>query len=66
MSIFTRSGQLVFQNSNYELPENAWDGKYQESTFAKNNIVAPGIYFYILKLGGSGGQMLKGYVYVYY
>jgi gliding motility-associated-like protein len=66
ISIFTRSGQLVFQNNNYELLENAWDGRYQESTFAKNNIVAPGIYFYILNLGGPGGQMMKGYVYVYY
>jgi gliding motility-associated-like protein len=66
MSIFTRSGQLVFQSSNYELPENAWDGRYKESGFSKNSLVAPGVYYYILKLGGNGGQTLKGYVYVYY
>jgi gliding motility-associated-like protein len=66
MSIFTRSGQLVFQSNNYELPENAWDGRYKESGFSKNSLVAPGVYFYILKLGGNGGQTLKGYVYVYY
>lgn len=66
MTIFTRSGQLVFKNSNYELPESAWDGRYSESTFNKNSLVAPGVYYYILKLGGSGSQTLKGYVYVYY
>ena len=64
--IFTRSGQLVFQSDNYELQQNAWDGKYSESTFNKNSLVAPGVYYYILKLGGASGQSLKGYVYVYY
>jgi len=64
--IFTRSGQMVFQSNNYELPENAWDGRYSESNFAKNQLVAPGVYYYILKLGGSSSQTMKGYVYVYY
>jgi gliding motility-associated-like protein len=64
--IFTRSGQLVFQNDNYELPDNAWDGRYSEASFSKNQLVAPGVYYYILKLGGPGGQTLKGYIYVYY
>jgi gliding motility-associated-like protein len=64
--IFTRSGQLVFQNNNYELPDNAWDGRYSEASFSKNQLVAPGVYYYILKLGGPGGQTLKGYIYVYY
>ena len=63
--IFTRSGQLVFQNNNYELPQNAWDGRYTESSFSKTQLVAPGVYYYILKLGSSG-QTMKGYVYVYY
>ena len=66
MLVFTRSGQLVFQSNNYEDPANAWDGKYAESTFSKNQLVAPGVYYYILKLGGSSGQTLRGYVYVYY
>jgi gliding motility-associated-like protein len=66
MAIYTRSGQLVFQSNNYELPENAWDGRYKESGFSKDKLVAPGVYYYILKLGGNGGQTLKGYVYVYY
>jgi len=63
--IYTRSGQLVYQNNNYELIENAWDGRYSESTFSKNQLVAPGVYYYILKLGSSS-QTMKGYVYVYY
>lgn len=66
MLIFTRSGQLVFQSNNYELPENAWNGRYTESNFAKNSLVAPGVYYYILKLGGSSNQTMKGYIYVYY
>ena len=66
MLIFTRSGQLVFQSNNYEQPENAWDGHYTESNFSKNKLVAPGVYYYILKLGGSSSQTMKGYIYVYY
>jgi gliding motility-associated-like protein len=66
MLIFTRSGQLVFQSNNYELPENAWNGRFSESSFAKNSLVAPGVYYYILKLGGSSNQTMKGYIYVYY
>ncbi len=66
MLIYTRSGQLVFRSNNYELPENAWDGKYTESSFSKNNLVATGVYYYILKLGGARSQTLKGYMYVYY
>jgi gliding motility-associated-like protein len=66
ISIFTRSGQLVFRNNNYEDPENAWNGRYAESNFSKNKLVAPGVYYYILKLGGTTSQTLKGYVYVYY
>ena len=66
MLIFTRSGQLVFQSNNYEQPENAWDGHYTESNFSKNKLVAPGVYYYVLKLGGSSSQTMKGYIYVYY
>jgi len=66
MLIYTRSGQLVFRSDNYELPENAWDGRYTESSFAKNDLVATGVYYYILKLGGARSQTLKGYMYVYY
>ena len=66
LMIFTRSGQLVFQNKNYELPENAWNGRYSESSFSKNKLVAPGVYYYILRLGGNSSQTMKGFVYVYY
>ena len=64
--IFTRSGQLIFQNNNYEQPANAWDGRYSSSSFNKNQLVAPGVYYYILKLGGGSSQTMKGYLYVYY
>ena len=66
LSVFTRSGQLVYQNKDYNLPENAWNGRYSESNFSKNKLVAPGVYYYLLKLGGNSGQLMKGFVYVYY
>jgi gliding motility-associated-like protein len=69
LMIYTRSGQLVFQSKNYEYPENAWNGRYSESGFSKNQLVPPGVYYYLLKLGkieGTSGQLMKGFVYVYY
>ena len=60
--IFTRSGQLVYQSEDYK---SDWDGRYQASTWSHNNIVAPGVYYYILTLGGVK-QKMQGYVYVYY
>ena len=62
LTIFTRSGQLVYQSDDYQ---NDWDGRYQASTWSHNNIVAPGVYYYILTLGGVK-QKMQGYVYVYY
>jgi gliding motility-associated-like protein len=66
LMVYTRSGQLVFQSKNYEYPENAWNGRYSESGFSKTQLVAPGVYYYLLKLGGNSGQLMKGFVYVYY
>ena len=68
MLIYTRSGQLVYKNDNYDLltAEESWNGRYSETTFLKNKLVAPGIYYYVLRLGGANAQALKGYVYVYY
>ncbi|MCE1198251.1 MAG: gliding motility-associated C-terminal domain-containing protein, partial [Marinilabiliales bacterium] len=61
--IFTRSGQLVYQSNDYQ---NDWDGRYGASTFNKNKLVAPGVYYYILTLGGGSKQKVQGYVYIYY
>ena len=61
--IFTRSGQLVYQSNDYQ---NDWDGRYGASTFSHNKLVAPGVYYYILTLGGGTKQKVQGYVYVYY
>jgi len=61
--IFTRSGQLVYQNNDYQ---NEWDGRYGASTFSHNKLVAPGVYYYILTLGGGTRQKVQGYVYIYY
>jgi len=62
LSIFTRSGQLVFSSYDYK---NEWDGRFMTSNWSHNQIVAPGVYYYILSLGGTT-QKLKGFVYIYY
>lgn len=62
LSIFTRSGQLVFSSEDYK---DEWDGRFMTSNWSHNQIVAPGVYYYILSLGGTT-QKLKGFVYIYY
>lgn len=61
--IFTRSGQLVYQSDDYK---DDWDGRYGASTFSHNKLVAPGVYYYVLSLGGGSKQKVQGYVYIYY
>jgi len=62
LSVFSRSGQLVFTSEDYK---NEWDGKFMTSNWSHNQIVAPGVYYYILNLGGTT-QKLKGFIYIYY
>jgi len=62
LSIFTRSGQLVFSSEDYK---SEWDGRFTTSTWSRNQIVAPGVYYYILNLGGTT-QKIKGFIYIYY
>ena len=62
LSVFTRSGQLVFSSEDYH---NEWDAKFATSTWSHNKLVAPGVYYYILNLGGTT-QKIKGFIYIYY
>lgn len=62
LAVYTRSGQLVFSSPDYH---NEWDGRFATSTWSRNKIVAPGVYYYILNLGGTT-QKLKGFIYIYY
>ena len=62
LNVFTRSGQLVYSNEDYK---NDWDGRFMTSSWSHNQIVAPGVYYYILNLGGAT-QKLQGFVYIYY
>ncbi len=60
--IYTRSGQLVYQNINYL---NEWGGNTLKSTPANPILVPTGVYYYVLKLGGTKRSM-KGFVYIGY
>jgi gliding motility-associated-like protein len=62
LSIFARSGQLVYSSNNYN---NDWDGRFTTSKWSNNQFVSPGVYYYVLNLGGTK-QKLQGYIYVSY
>jgi gliding motility-associated-like protein len=62
LTIFTRSGELVYSSADYK---NDWDCKFSGLKFSNNQFVSPGVYYYILNLGGTT-QNIKGYVYVSY
>ena len=66
--VFTRSGQLVYQNQ--EGYQNDWDGRTKNSTMANLELVPTATYYYVLKLGrlqvGDANRTLKGFVYIAY
>ncbi len=57
--IYNRWGGEVFHMKNYD---NKWDGKSSNSAIGSDEL-PQGLYFYILKLGGSKG-VIKGSVYI--
>jgi len=60
--VFTRSGQPVYQSLDYL---NDWDGTTVKSTLTDLQLVPTGVYYYVLKLGGTN-RSLKGFVYIGY
>ncbi|MEI6138735.1 MAG: PKD domain-containing protein [Mariniphaga sp.] len=62
LSIFARSGQLVFSSEDYK---NEWDCRFTTSKWSNNQFVSPGVYYYVLNLGGTK-QKLQGYIYISY
>ena len=62
LTVFTRSGQLVYQNNDYQ---NDWDGTTNRSSLNNLQHVPTGTYYYILKLGDTN-RSLKGFVYIGY
>lgn len=60
--VYTRSGQLVYQSLDYL---NDWDGSTIKSSLTNKQLVPTGVYYYILKLGGTN-RTLKGFVYIGY
>jgi gliding motility-associated-like protein len=60
--VYTRSGQLVYSSEDYQ---NDWDGRFTTSGWSKKQIVAPGVYYYILNLGDSI-KKIQGFVYINY
>ncbi len=62
LSIYTRAGQLVYQSLDYQ---NDWDGKSGGRTLTNSGIVPTGVYYYVLKLGGTD-RIIKGFIYIGY
>ena len=66
--VFTRSGQLVYQNQ--QGYQNDWNGTTIKSTMTNLELVPTGTYYYVLKLGrlqvGDANRTLKGFVYIGY
>ena len=66
--VFTRSGQLVYQNQ--QGYQNDWNGTTIKSTMTNLELVPTGTYYYVLKLGrlqvGDANRTLKGFVYIAY
>jgi gliding motility-associated-like protein len=60
--IFTRSGQPIYQSNDYL---NNWDGRTMQSTLTKKELVPTGVYYYVLKIGGTT-RTIKGFVYIGY
>ncbi|HEY3389879.1 MAG TPA: gliding motility-associated C-terminal domain-containing protein, partial [Prolixibacteraceae bacterium] len=60
--IYTRSGQLVYQSLDYK---NDWDGRFLTNAITNEKLVPTGVYYYVLKLGGTT-RVIKGYVFIGY
>ena len=60
--VFTRSGQPVYHSLDYL---NNWDGSTVKSTLTDLQLVPTGVYYYVLKLGGTN-RSIKGFVYIGY
>ena len=56
--IYTRSGQLVYQNLNYQ---NNWDGR-----MANHELVPTGTYYYVLKIKVPANRIIKSFIYIGY
>jgi len=62
LSIYTRSGLHIYQSADYM---NDWDGKAVTTKMVNLGPVPAGVYYYVLKLGGTN-RTLKGSVYIAY
>ena len=60
--VYSRLGQLVYQSSDYR---NDWDGSFAKSKIASLQTAPVGIYYYVLKLGGTN-RTIKGFIYIGY
>jgi len=56
--VYTRSGQLVYQNLNYQ---NNWDGR-----MANHQLVPTGTYYFVLKIVTPYNRIIKSFIYIGY
>jgi gliding motility-associated-like protein len=60
--IYSRAGQLIYQSLDYQ---NNWDGKSMQGKMNNQETVPTGVYYYVLKLGGTN-RVVKRFIYVAY
>lgn len=62
LTVFTRTGSVVFKSDGYK---NDWDGSTSKGSINNRDLVPPGTYYYILRLGVNN-RTIKGFVYIAY
>ena len=62
LTVFTRTGAVVFKSDGYK---NDWDGSTSKGSINNRDLVPPGTYYYILRLGVTN-RTIKGFVYIAY
>ena len=60
--VYTRAGVLAYQSVDYQ---NDWDGTAIKNTMTNLETVPKGVYYYVLKLGGTD-RVVKGFIYIAY
>ena len=60
--VYSKMGNVVYQSDDYQ---NDWDGRILSNKLQNQSMILSGIYYYLLKLGGSD-RIIKGFVLISY
>jgi len=60
--VYSKAGNIIYQSNDYQ---NDWDGRILSQKMQNQSMILSGIYYYVLKLGGTD-RMIKGFVLISY